>query len=374
MPWPGSAELLAPLASWFERVRRDLPWRALNLDSVHPDPYAVLVSELMLQQTQVTTVIPFFHRWMARFPSPDLLAAADPNEIHKLWEGLGYYRRARHLQAAAREITRHGWPKDLGGFLELPGLGPYTAAAVASIAFQLPEPALDGNAFRVLARVLGIETDPKKDASNLRNWLKEALRVHGPARLTQALMEQGALVCGPTPKCASCPLATVCEAKRRGATGQIPARAIRTKPREFELWLVAVQTGNRWLLTPPASKGLLAGMWSWPHLAEPAPREVAAEYPVPFGLLHWRSWPAWTQVYSHRREIVHPLSVEVETPFHRTGMVWVEESDLQELPMGRRDQRLREMLQTVPRQEHEAPPIAGLVNALLGSAGERLEP
>ena len=168
MPWPPSEQLLAALAPWFDAARRDLPWRAADLDARHPDPYAVLVSELMLQQTQVATVIPYFHRWMARWPTAGALAAASEEEVHKAWEGLGYYRRARLLQAAARVVSEQGWREDLQGLKEIPGLGDYTAAAVAAQAFQRPEPALDGNAFRVLARVLGLEGDPKDGAAELR--------------------------------------------------------------------------------------------------------------------------------------------------------------------------------------------------------------
>ncbi|HNX95877.1 MAG TPA: hypothetical protein PKL14_12030, partial [Holophaga sp.] len=148
---PDASALLAPLAIWFDAHRRDLPWRAEQLDIPHPDPYAVLVSELMLQQTQVATVIPYFNRWMARFPDPQTLAQASDEDIHRHWQGLGYYRRAAHLKAAAIELAQHGWPQDFRGLERLPGVGPYTAAALASIAFLKPEPALDGNAFRVLA-------------------------------------------------------------------------------------------------------------------------------------------------------------------------------------------------------------------------------
>ena len=364
MCWPEPTELLAPLAPWFDAVRRDLPWRAQDLDALHPEPYAVLVSELMLQQTQVTTVIPFFIRWMQQFPDFASLARASQDAIHKAWEGLGYYRRARHLQAAAQAINQQGWPKDLVGFLELPGLGPYTAAAVAAIAFQHPEAALDGNAFRVLARVLGIPSDPKEEAMRLRLWLKAALRAHGPARMTQALMELGALLCSPIPKCAACPLAETCVARRMGTTDIIPARKPRSKPREYELWLVAIQAQQRWLVRPPASKGLLAGLWSWPSLTLEPPEDAAAETGMPFGLIQWGSWHDWTQVYSHRRERVKPLALELESPFHHAELVWVEASQLQATPMGRRDQRLRELLRTSPGQNREAPPIAGLLKSL----------
>jgi A/G-specific adenine glycosylase len=365
MLWPGSAALLAPLAPWFDEARRVLPWRALDLHAPHPDPYAVLVSELMLQQTQVATVIPFFQRWMERFPDASTLAAASEDEIHKLWEGLGYYRRARLLQGAAQGVVKDGWPKDLENLLELPGLGPYTAAAMASIAFQLPEAALDGNAFRVLARLLGIEENPRKSAARLREWLKPGLRTHGPSLLTQAIMELGATVCTPSPRCAKCPLASDCEARRQDATDRIPARPQRPVPREVSLWLLAVQSKGRWLLHPPAAHGLLAGLWRWPALAFETTLEGAAEEPHPFGLAEARTWPGWIQEYSHRREHIHPLALQFEAPFPAPkDLIWLDASELEAIPMGRRDQRLQELLRTPPAVCDEAPPLAGLLRLL----------
>lgn len=365
MPWPASSELLAPLAPWFDAQRRKLPWRAEDLDAPHPDPYAVLVSELMLQQTQVATVIPYFNRWMRRFPDPATLAAASEDEIHRLWEGLGYYRRARLLQAAARRLAEEEWPRDLRGLLELPGVGSYTAAALASIAFQIPEAALDGNAFRVLARLLGLEEDPRKSAIPLREWLGDGLRAQGPSRLTQAIMELGATLCTPTPKCANCPLSANCEALKRGATDRIPVRQPRPAPLSVELWLLAVQSKGEWLLHPPAARGLLAGLWRWPALSLEIPLGRAAEDDSPYGITEIRSWPAWTQVYSHRREKVNPIALEFESPFPAPeGTTWLKAKDLENIPMGRRDQRLRELLRTSCSHNSEAPPVAGLLRLL----------
>lgn len=331
------AVFLAPLGPWFDRVRRALPWRAEDLDAPHADPYAVLVSELMLQQTQVATVVPYFERWMARFPTAKALADAPEDEVHKAWEGLGYYRRARHLQAAASRVAESGWPQDLEGLLALPGLGPYTAAAVASQAFQWPEPALDGNAFRVLARLLALEGDPKAQAASLRTWLRPALVAHGPSRLTQALMELGATVCTPTPRCAGCPLEGSCAARRHGLQALIPPPAKRTAVKDRPLILVAVEAQGAWLLQAPQSRGLLAGLWQWPTW-EPAESPAEPSLTV-------TTWEGWTQVYTHRRERVRPAALHLEAPFEaRTGFTWVPEARLQELPMGRRDGRLRALL------------------------------
>ena len=362
MSWPSSPELLAPLAPWFDRVRRSLPWRALNLDMPHPDPYAVLVSELMLQQTQVATVIPYFTRWLEEFPDPRALAEAHEDAVHKAWEGLGYYRRARYLQAAAATVVAEDWPADLEGLAGLPGLGPYTAAAVGAIAFQWPTPALDGNAFRVLARLLLIEGDPKPRAQDLRTWLVPALEAHGPSRMTQALMELGATLCAPAPTCAACPLSSRCAAQLAGRTSDIPPAAKRAKPKKNSLWLLALEAEDQFLLRPPAAKGLLAGLWRWPtfdataHIPQPTTGS-----PQP----NTTAWPGWTQVYTHRREAVSPLHIHLESRFPPTdGLCWVPRMELRGLPVGKRDQRLRDLLGTPGQIPLEAPDPETLIRSL----------
>jgi A/G-specific adenine glycosylase len=357
MSWPSASTLLAPLAPWFEAARRDLPWRARDLDTAHPDPYAVLVSELMLQQTQVATVIPYFTRWMEQFPNPEALAGAGEDTLHKAWEGLGYYRRARFLKAAVDIIAAEGWPGDLEGLTRLPGLGPYTAAAVGAIAFQWPAPALDGNAFRVLARLLVIEGDPKLRAADLRAWLAPALEAHGPSRLTQALMELGATVCAPAPACGGCPLADRCGARRDHRTGELPPVAKRAKPKASALWLVALEAEGHLLLRAPAAKGLLAGLWRWPALN-------AEAVPATQGAPSLTAWPGWIQVYTHRRESVSPLHFRLETRFPAAdGLRWIPISDLPALPLGKRDQRLRDLLATPGQRPLEAPDPAALIGA-----------
>jgi A/G-specific adenine glycosylase len=360
MSWPSSPELLAPLAPWFERVRRDLPWRATDLDGPHPDPYAVLVSELMLQQTQVATVVPYFHRWLEEFPGPRSLAQAGEDAVHKAWEGLGYYRRARFLKAAAASVAAEGWPSDLEGLARLPGLGPYTAAAVGAIAFQWPTPALDGNAFRVLARLLLIEGDPKSRAAELRPWLQPALEALGPSRLTQALMELGATACAPAPDCAACPLAARCAACLAQRTADIPPAAKRAKPKASSLWLVAFEAEGRLLLHPPAARGLLAGLWRWPTFDATAhPPLPSIHRPEPI-----TAWPGWTQAYTHRREAVSPMHIRLPRPIPPApDHHWVDRAELRGLPMGKRDLRLRDLLDQPGQIPLEAPDLESLIRA-----------
>ncbi len=370
MTWPSSASLLSPLAPWFEGARRAMPWRAGDLDAPHPDPYAVLVSELMLQQTQVATVIPYFERWMARFPDAGALADADEHAAHKLWEGLGYYRRCRFLMAAATEIAAKGWPADLEGLAELPGLGPYTAAALGAIAFQWPTPALDGNAFRVLARLLFIEGDPKREAAALRAWLTPALATHGPSRMTQALMELGATVCLPQPKCGVCPVAGGCAARQAGRAAEIPPVVKRAVVATQQLWLVAVEAEGAFLLHAPAAKGLLAGLWRWPSApvddSSPAGAR-AAERGASYQALEAEAWEGWTQVYTHRKEAVSPLRLKLGKRFKApSGMAWIKAAELDGLALGRRDANLRNLLGRPGTPRLAVPP--GLLDSCLRQA------
>jgi A/G-specific adenine glycosylase len=358
--------LFAPLASWFDEARRDLPWRDGNLDRPHPNPYAVLVSELMLQQTQVATVVPYFQRWMARFPDVASLAAAPEDEVHKHWEGLGYYRRARHLQAAAKAITQGGWPVDLTGLADLPGLGPYTSAALASIAFQLPEPALDGNGFRVLSR-LHAEPHPRARAEAYRAWLRPALEQLGPSRITQALMELGAVLCLPkSPRCGECPLAGRCRGFASGDPARFPTPVPRAAPRIAELWLVAVEAEGGFLLECPRPSGLLAGLWRWPTVEDELPQFQAAEADDAFSCLDCSAFPGWTQVYTHRREVVHPLRLRLPSRCAAPpGRAWIAAEELDGLPLGSRDQRLRSMLQGTGIPPLDPPPPGRLLAKIL---------
>lgn len=268
----GTAELLT---RWFDRNARDLPWRKTR------DPYAVWISEVMLQQTQVQTVIPYWGRWMDKLPGIRELAEAPPELVLKLWEGLGYYSRARNLQRAACQILEEHngvFPRDPAKILSLPGIGRYTAGAIASIALDQPEPILDGNVIRVLTRYLALEGDPKARPLNSRLWELAATLVQAAhsaqhlgdrrcARVNQALMELGATVCTPgaQPACGVCPVAEGCEARRRGQPERFPELPPRVPitSRFFATGIIEHQ--GRYLLRLREDTEVNRGFWEFPN-------------------------------------------------------------------------------------------------------------
>lgn len=256
-------ELRERLLEWYDAERRHLPWRAAPGGAA--DPYAVWVSEVMLQQTRVETVIPYFARWMARFPDVGALAAAARDEVMKAWEGLGYYSRARNLhRAAVLVVERHGGriPAERAGLRSLPGVGRYTSGAVLSIAFGMAEPVVDGNVRRIFAR-LADEPLPAEHA--LWGWAEWIVRGERPGDLNQAVMDLGATVCTPRlPRCASCPLRTSCLAALRGTQSQRPLpRKAAPIPRE-EVGTAVVRHDGRVLLARRPGDARLGGLWEFP--------------------------------------------------------------------------------------------------------------
>ncbi|MDO4571813.1 MAG: A/G-specific adenine glycosylase [Clostridia bacterium] len=262
-------EIAGALIEWYDRNARSLPWRESG------DPYAVWVSEIMLQQTRVQAVLSYYKRWMDALPDIASLAAADEERLHKLWEGLGYYSRARNLRRAAIQLMESQGGRLPGSFEQLrrlPGVGDYTAGAIASIAFNEAVPAVDGNVLRVWARL----TDDHRDVLNARTKrdITEAVRAvlpaASPGKFNAALMELGETVCLPSaaPLCARCPLASVCLALARGTAPSLPLRA-KKKPRRIEYKTVFVLTGEGGqpaVLRRPDT-GLLAGLWQLPERA-----------------------------------------------------------------------------------------------------------
>ena len=250
------------LLHWYDRQRRELPWRG------DPDPYRIWLSEVMLQQTQVATVIPYYLRWLDRFPDPAAVSRADSQEILKLWEGLGYYRRALQFQAACRLIVQdYGGqvPTDSDAFRRLPGVGPYTHAAVRSICFGEPLPAVDGNLRRVVSRLLMLEQTGAALTSAVELALAEIMPRDRPGDFNQALMDLGATLCSRTnPHCKRCPLEQHCRASRSGAVDRFPARLSRRKRPHYPIAVGVIWKGDRILITRRPENGLLGGLWEFP--------------------------------------------------------------------------------------------------------------
>ena len=260
------------LIEWYDGNKRTLPWRGAG------DAYAVLVSEIMLQQTRAAAVIPYYSRFMAELPTVDTLAACDEERLLKLWEGLGYYSRARNLKKCAQAVVNeHGgaFPRTAAELVQLPGVGPYTAGAIASIAFGEPAPAVDGNVLRVMARLL--EDDGNVTDQRVRDRWTGYLRGRmgdRPGDLNQAFMDLGSLVCLPkSPQCDGCPLSGFCGAFAHGTQGDYPNRGEKRTKRQEELTVFAVRSGDSFLIRRRPPKGLLSGLY-----------ELGAGGPAPGGL------------------------------------------------------------------------------------------
>jgi A/G-specific adenine glycosylase len=276
-------QFIKKLLAWYASNARDLPWRRTR------DPYAIWIAEVMLQQTQVKTVLSFWTRWMRALPTIRELANASPATVLKLWEGLGYYARARNLHAAAKIIVREHQgqlPQTFAEVLALPGVGRYTAGAICSIAFNQPTPILDGNVIRVLTRIYAIHGRPREKQTNSLLWSLAERLVEAASRLpsrksrscadvNQALMELGALLCIPNqPKCDKCPMSQLCLAHRQGRTREIPnlAQRVRTTARRF--FVVIAEARSRFLVRQRPRGGLNAELWEFPNLEiSPEPAE-----------------------------------------------------------------------------------------------------
>jgi A/G-specific adenine glycosylase len=307
------------LLTWFDQHRRDLPWRRTS------DPYRIWLSEVMLQQTRVETVLPFYNRFLERFPTVEDLARADVEEVLALWSGLGYYRRARQLHAAARKIAEAGaFPSTVEGLLALPGIGAYTAAAVASIAFGVAAPVMDGNVERVLSRVLALAEDPKSVGAR-KKLLAAAAELLDPTRpgdSNQALMELGATLCSPRrPKCLLCPLLSGCRAAREGDPESYPVARAKREGERHRLLVAVVEDGPGVLLfRRPDDSTLLAGTWELPWMTrerngvpEPGdPESVLAE-------TYGGRWTVGPRVGGVRHGITYR---DLEVDVHRAELAW----------------------------------------------------
>lgn len=265
MPSKKTVQLIqASLASWYQREKRDLPWR--NTD----DPYHILVSEFMLQQTQVKTVIPYYQRWLKSFPTAEVLARTREPKVLKHWEGLGYYSRARNLHRSAKLMVKEFQgrvPDTFEKILKLPGVGRYTAGAVLSIAFNQKVPVLDGNVKRVLSRLFCLKENGSSSTSENRLWqaAEKLLPSRLPGDFNQALMELGATICLPkNPLCLLCPLHANCLAKKNGVQEHFPPAKVKAVSKKIEVSAAVIYRNGKTYIQQRPQKGLMGGLWEFP--------------------------------------------------------------------------------------------------------------
>lgn len=344
------------ILAWYQQHARNLPWRTpAGQKSGHPDSYAVWVSEIMLQQTRVEAVIPYFARWMKRFPTLQALAAAPQQDVLAAWEGLGYYSRARNLHRAAQIVlAEHGGqlPHDIAKLRKLPGIGRYTAAAIASIAFGQDVATLDGNLKRVFARVFNISLPA--DSTEGENALWNLAETHLPpgraSDYNQALMDLGATICLPqNPRCLLCPVQEICLARQAGNQQQRPVTKPKTRvPRKRKAAAVIVLDGKALLNRRPAG-GLLGGLWEFPAAEvedDSAPSLMTAiETSYALKVTPLTRLPEIHHAYTHFHLRETPWLCQLtEPPPQSSALQWVPLSELESYPMGKIDRQIARQL------------------------------
>ncbi|HEY7724423.1 MAG TPA: A/G-specific adenine glycosylase [Anaeromyxobacteraceae bacterium] len=334
LPAARVAALRRRLLAWYDGSRRALPWRPPR-GLAHP--YRAWLAEVMLQQTRVEAALPYWRRFLERFPSLEALAAAPEEEVLRLWAGLGYYARARNLHRAARlALARHGGlPPSLEALRELPGFGPYTAGAVASIAFGIRAPAVDGNAARVLARLFLVEARPgERPGRNLASLAAALVPPDRPGDWNQALMDLGAGPCGRAPRCGRCPVASLCRARAEGRQKEVPAPRSRPPGRRLLLACGAVLRGGRLLVARRRGDGLLGGLWELPsaevRVGAAARRALARSLTSRLGpgLRVGTLLGAVDRELTHRRLRLEAYEVAMRRARTPAGMRWVRAGEL----------------------------------------------
>jgi len=319
--------MIPPLLDWFQDHARSLPWRE------DPQPYHVWISEIMLQQTRVAAVLGYYARFLDRLPTVEALAKVPEQELLKLWEGLGYYNRARNLQKAARKICDElegVFPSSYDRLLELPGIGEYTAGAIASIAYGQPVPAVDGNVLRVITRLTADRSDIGRPETKkaIRSALEQIIPAAFPGRFNQALMELGALVCLPNgaPLCRQCPLRALCRARREELIDQIPVKEKKKARRIQERKVCLIFHKGRIALRRRPEEGLLAGLWEYPNFApgEPGPEQWGLNCTA------GRDGGAGKHIFTHIEWHMTALCMAADSDRLPEGWVWADETALRE--------------------------------------------
>lgn len=328
-------EWVPALLHWFDEAKRDLPWR-VN----HPrDPYHVWVSEIMLQQTRTETVKDYFLRWMAAFPTISALAQAPEEAVLKLWQGLGYYSRARNLHKAAREIVlRHQgeFPNTLEAVRALPGIGDYTAGAILSMAFGSPVPAVDGNLLRVMARFFGISDDilSLKGKRTIGRIAQTSIPQERPGDFNEALMDLGATICIPrAPRCGACPLNDFCTAFRENRTGELPVRRKKKAPTIYEVTSLFIRKEGALLLHKRPETGLLASLWELPTFLGKTEKESRKEAERMLGNFEGKILWTHRHVFTHQIWRITVYLGAIPRSLPDPSYEWVDEGALGTLPL-----------------------------------------
>ncbi|MEM7233716.1 MAG: A/G-specific adenine glycosylase [Planctomycetota bacterium] len=321
------------LVTWYRQHRRDLPWRESR------DPYRIWLSEVMLQQTRVETVIPYYHRFLDRFPNLESLAEAEEDDVVALWSGLGYYRRARSLHNGAKEVLSRfdgEFPKDLDDALSIPGVGPYTAAAVLSIAYERAHPVVDGNVERVVTRLRRLRGNPKqaKLGRELKRLLSEWIPEGSAGDFNQSLMELGATICTPkSPSCDRCPLSHDCEAYAKGNVESFPEMPPKRPTVSLGLRAAIVRRGEEYLLERPDAFGFLKGLWVFPLVETDDGRKLARELGAKLDakFVVESSLKEVKHSITYRRITIQPLVLSGDAPSKAPdGFRWAKLSDFRE--------------------------------------------
>ncbi len=362
---PGT-EIAPPLLAWYERHARRLPWRD------HPSAYRVWVSEIMLQQTRVETVLPYFERWMQRFPSIEALAGASEQDVLQTWEGLGYYSRARNIHRAARVIMEKldgQIPADRAALEALPGIGRYTAGAIASIAFGQREAALDANIRRVLARVFNVDIPARSTEGERMLWqfAHSVLPEDRAGDFNQAMMDLGSSICTPrAPACMICPIAEHCAARALGVQEQRPVLEPKQATPHYTVTAAVIRRDGRVLIAKRPSTGLLGGLWEFPGgkleegetLPEGLQREISEELDAqvrvgePFGI--------YRHGYTHFKVTLHAFCCDLSQgeprALHASEIRWAAPEELTQFPMGKIDRQIAARLLQTPNCLDTQPP------------------
>lgn len=322
------------LVEWFNREQRDLPWRHTK------DPYRIWVSEVMLQQTRVDTVIPYYVRFMDKFPTPESLAYAPEEELLKMWEGLGYYSRVRNLQAGVREVVEtynSVVPNNRVDISKLKGVGPYTAGAILSIAYGKPEHAVDGNVMRVLSRVLHITEDIAlpKTKRIFEDAVTELIDPNNASEFNQGLMELGALICTPTsPKCLLCPVRDFCRAFEKGDARELPIKTKKVKMKNllYKVYIARDENG-KYLLEKRPENGLLANMWQFPMIEVKKDRDSLQQFVENYRVAVKKEHGnilTFKHVFSHLTWHIEAMLIEVEA---KDEQLFFTKEQIEQLPM-----------------------------------------